>query len=67
MKVALNLGRAASDLKIEDGIMYELYSNGGRVCRDKTRHASTRVEYTCAKQSEVGAVFSFNFRKLFLF
>ncbi|KAL5265715.1 hypothetical protein ACHWQZ_G006428 [Mnemiopsis leidyi] len=52
VKVALNLGRAASDLKIEDGIIYEMYSNGGRVCLDRSKQASTRVEYSCAKQSE---------------
>ena len=56
VKVALNLGRAASDLKIEDGIIYEMYSNGGRVCLDRSKQASTRVEYSCAKQSEVGPV-----------
>ena len=56
MKVATNLGRAASDLTIEDGILTEIYVNGDRVCSDKSLRASTRVEYSCAKQPQVTAL-----------
>ena len=49
-KVSLNVGRASSNLGLENGVIRETYINGDRVCLDTSLHAKTIVEYSCDKQ-----------------